>query len=120
MTDWKRPKTIEGTTEQIKTNCGSLYFTLNYEDEKLIEVRATIGKCGVCSNTMLDTVCKLMSITLQSEMPRYKIVQKFRKQFTHEKDKDMTCGQDKFFHEKKEYQSCVDYIAQRVISELDK
>ena len=118
--DWKRPKEIPSNTEMIKTNCGGLYLTLGFEDDKLIEVRATIGKNGTCSNIMLDIICKLMSITLQSEMPRYKIVKKFRKQFSHEKDKDMTCDQDKFFHEEKEYQSCMDYIVKKVIKELDK
>ena len=113
--DWKRPKSIPSETPLIKTHCGGMYLTLGFEDGKLIEVIATIGKNGVCSNIMLDTTCKLMSICLQSQMPRYKICKKFKKQFG-----DLKCGQGKFFHEEKEYYSCVDYVAKRVIAELAK
>ena len=118
-TNWKRPKVIESETPLIKTNCGGLYVILGKEDGKLIEVSATIGKGGTCSNYQLINFCKVISMYLQSPEPRYKIAEKFKKQFASLKDKDTGCGQGKFFHEKEEYQSCEDYIVKRVIKELD-
>lgn len=116
MTDWKRPKTINSKTEKITTQCGSLFLTLGYEDERLIEVSARIGKNGVCPFILLDSFCKAVSMYVQSDHPRYKIVKKFKKQFV-----DMSgCETGKFAHEGKEYNCCIDYIAKRVVSELEK
>ena len=116
---WKRPKTIPSKTEHITTNCGTLHLTIGYDNDKIVEVKGMIGKNGTCANSQLDMICKLISMYLQSPEPRYKICKKFRKQFTYEGDnKDLGCGQDKFWHEKKEYFGCGDYISQRVISEL--
>lgn len=112
-TVFKRPKTIPSKTEHIETSCGTLHLTLGYHEDKLIEVRAMIGKNGTCGNVMLDTIAKLMSITLQSGLAKYKICEKMKKQFC-----EMNCGQDKFKWEEKEYTGCVDYIVKKVIEEL--
>lgn len=105
-TDWKRPKTIDSKTEAIKTECGTIYLTLGYEEDKLIEVRATIGKSGICGNVLLDTVAKLLSMYLQSPEPRYKIISKLRKQFV-----GVICNQGN---------SCVNIISEKVVGELEK
>ena len=75
-TSWKRPKTIPSTTEHIETHEGTLNLTLGYEEDpkRLIEVRGQIGKSGTFSNMLIDTICKLCSMYLQSPEPRYKII----------------------------------------------
>jgi len=112
-TSWKRPKTLPSTTEHIDTQCGTLHFTIVKEDDKLVEVRGMIGKSGTCGNVFLDTICKMVSMYLQSPEPRYKICKKFRKQFV-----DMNCGQGKFVWEGEEYTGCIDYVIKRVVKEL--
>ena len=108
-TEWKRPKSIPSKTHHIETEgCGTLHFTMGWEEEdgRLIEVRATIGKNGICGNILLDTVAKLMSMYLQSPEPRYKIVEKFKRQFVGVK-----CNQGK---------PCIESLAESVIKELEK
>ena len=113
-TNWKRPKVLPSETKEVETSCGHMYFTKCYEDDKLIEVRTTIGKCGTCSNIMLDSFCKLISIILQSEMPRYKTIKKLKKNF-----EGMNCGQP-FKFEGVNYTGCHDYIIKSVVNELEK
>ena len=114
MADWKRPKEIPSNTTRIATECGGLYITKGFEDEKLIEIRGVIGKGGTCPNCQLDNFCRVVSMYLQSPEPRYKIIKKFTKQF-----EGSNCGQP-FIWEEKKYLSCHDYIAQSVIKELEK
>ncbi len=102
--NWKRPKVIPSKTEHIETECGTIHLTFGYEEDKLIEVRCTIGKSGICANVLLDSFAKLVSIALQSQMPRYKICEKLKKQFVGAK-----CNQGV---------SCVDVISQKIINEL--
>ena len=111
--DFKREKVLPSKTYHIPTECGTLHFTACYQDEKLIEIRGLIGKSGICPACQLENFCKAVSIILQSDMPRYKIVQKFKKQFI-----GSNCGQP-FKWEDKTYISCHDYIAQFVVKELD-
>ena len=115
LKEWKRPKELKGHTEKIITEEGTLFFTKNYEDDKLIEVRGWIGRTATLGSIMVDSVCKFISIILQSQMPRYKIVKKFKKQFT-----DMNIGMPTFKHDDKEYGWSVDFIIKQVIEELDK
>ena len=112
--NWKRPKVLPSKTHNIPTQEGNLHLILGYEDDKLVEVRGNIGKAGSYANTLIDTICKLVSMFLQSPTPRYKIVEKFKKQFA-----DMASGLDPFEYEGKKYTCAVDVIAQMVIKELD-
>jgi ribonucleoside-diphosphate reductase alpha chain len=104
MEQWKRPKSIPSQTEKITTQCGSLFLTFGYEGDRLIEVRISIGKSGICANVLLDCFARMISIALQSNMPRCKILKKIKKQFVGVK-----CNQG---------QSCVDIVAERIIKEL--
>lgn len=113
--EWKRPKVLPGNTERIVTREGTLFFTKCYQDDKLIEVRGAIGKNATLAMVLVDTICKLISIILQSKMPRYKVCKKLKKQFA-----DMNLDMDPFTHNDKKYSWSVDYIIKQVIEELDK
>lgn len=118
MTDYKRPKTLESKTENIKTDCGTLNFTKGYDNGKLVEIWAVIGRSGTCSNSLLASFCKVVSMYLQSAHPRYKIVKKFKKQFI-----GSNCGMPFYIKEDKEqvkYCGCIDWIAQNIVEEIDK
>lgn len=117
-TEFKRPKEIPSKTEHIELStegCGTLHLTLGWEEAegRLIEVRCIIGKSGICGNVLLDTIAKLMSMYLQSPEPRYKIVEKFQRQFLPDKKGNrVVCGQG--------LKSCVEEIAERIVKELQK
>lgn len=113
--NWKRPKCIPSITRSIETNEGNLHLIFGFEDEKLIEVRGNIGKAGSFANTLVDTICKLISMYLQSPEPRYKIIKKFKKQF-----EDMEAGIDPFTYEGIKYTCTIDVIVKLVVKELEK
>jgi len=112
--NWKRPKELPETTYHIETMCGTLHFIMAKDDGRLVEVRALIGKSGVCCNIQLENFCRVMSMYLQSPEPRYKFIKKFKKQFV-----GSNCGQP-FLWEKEKYLSCHDLISQWVVRELEK
>lgn len=109
MDTYKRPKEIHSKTENIKLECGTLNLIFGYQEEvegKVIEVRALIGKSGICPAILLDSFSKTLSVLLQSPMPRYKIVEKIKKQFV-----GVTCSQG--------VSCCVNEIAVRLLKELE-
>ena len=112
---WKRPKVLPSKTFKIETHEGNLFLTFVYDDNKLVEVRGMIGKSGTFGNFIIDTICKLISMYLQSPEPRYKILKKFKKQFT-----DMNCGMDYFQFDGQKYLSSIDAIVKLTIKEIDK
>ena len=119
--EFKRDKEIPSKTFHIETNaCGTLHLTLGFQDEKLVEVRAMIGKTGICCNILVESICKILSMFLQTETPRYKIVKKIRKQFLETaKFPGVNCGQG-IIWENKSFGSCVDLIGSSVVAELEK
>jgi len=109
MEMYKRPKEIQSKTENIKLECGTLNLIFGYQEEvegKIIEVRALIGKSGICGAVLLDSFTKALSMLLQSSMPRYKIVKKIKKQYV-----GVICSQGK--------SCCVNEIAVRILKELE-
>lgn len=108
--NWKRPKDLPSKTTHIDlpSECGTLHLIMGYQDEvegRLVEVHPVIGKSGICGNVLLDSLGKAISMYLQSPMPRYKIIEKFKKQFV-----GVVCSQGV---------SCVDIIARKIIEELE-
>ena len=113
MKVWSRPKEMPSTTTHIKTSCGTLNLIFSFRRKRLKEVYAIIGKSGTCANILLSSWCKGISFLLQSPEPRFKIIKKLKKQFI-----ESNCGMHFFIGEKK-YLSCVHYIAEKIIEELE-
>ena len=116
---WKRPKVIPSTTYHIDTNEGCLHLTLGYEEgddgkQRIIEVRGVIGKAGTYSNVWVDTLCKLLSMYIQSPEPRYKFGKKM------ELLSDISMGMETFKWENEKYQSVLDVIVKTVAREIEK
>ena len=117
--DYVRPKEIKSKTEAIKLEgCGTLHLTFGFLDEvddvygRVTEVRAVIGKSGCCPSVLLDGFAKNLSMLLQSPMPRYKIIEKLKKQYYNPKTLEgVSCtGGGK---------SCVSVIAERLLKEME-
>jgi ribonucleoside-diphosphate reductase alpha chain len=61
-----RPKTLKGLTYEIETGCGSLYVTINEDEEgKLVELFPIIGKGGGCAASQCEAIGRMASLAFR-------------------------------------------------------
>lgn len=70
-----REKALYGRTEKVKTGYGSMYVTINEDDEGLVEVFAQIGKSGGFMNSFTESIARLVSMALRSGIPAGDIIE---------------------------------------------
>ena len=99
----KRPMRLSGLTEKIETSCGTLYVTINWNEEgNPVEVFTRIGKAGGCASSQSEALGRLISMALRSGInPNY-----IQKQL-----RGITCHLPKGMGKKK-VSSCADAAAQ--------
>ena len=71
-TEWEtsvRPHTLVGSTTKVNTGHGNMYVTMNYSNDQMYEVFATVGKSGACESATTEAVCRLISTALQYGVP---------------------------------------------------
>ena len=61
----RRPKKTSGTTIKSKTGCGSLFITLNSDEEGLFEIFTNLGKAGGCPSQS-EATARILSVALRS------------------------------------------------------
>jgi ribonucleoside-diphosphate reductase alpha chain len=59
-----RPKTTTGSTTKAKTGCGSLFVTINRDEETLFEVFTNLGKAGGCPSQS-EATARILSVALR-------------------------------------------------------
>jgi ribonucleoside-diphosphate reductase alpha chain len=103
QTPKKRPSRLSGFTEKIETSCGTLYVTINWNEEgKPFEVFTRIGKAGGCASSQSEAMGRLISMALRSGIEPRHIIKQLR---------GITCHLPKGMGKNK-VSSCADAAAQ--------
>ena len=73
-----RPNITAGTTRRIRTGEGSLYITINKDENGLCEVFTTIGKAGGNAAAQSEAISRLISLALRSGIDPNAIIKQLK------------------------------------------
>ncbi len=73
-----RPHTTMGSTRRIRTGEGTLYITINEDENGLCEVFTTIGKAGGNAAAQSEAISRLISLALRSGIDPNAIVKQLK------------------------------------------
>jgi len=100
----ERKEVLYGQTQKVKTGCGSLYITINKdEDGKPIEIFMRLGKAGGCASSQSEALGRLLTMLLRLGASIPQIVKQLR---------GIGCHQPIFVSDGIKNLSCADGVAQ--------
>lgn len=74
-----RPEVVAGATYKIKTGYGTMFVTINHDEEgRPFEVFATIGKAGGFFAAKSEAICRLVSLALRSGIPAETVIDQIK------------------------------------------
>jgi ribonucleoside-diphosphate reductase alpha chain len=75
----ERPITVSGVTERVRTGHGTMFVTVNFDDEgSPFELFTTLGKAGGCDSAQLDAISRMVSLALRSNVDPDEILDNLR------------------------------------------
>ncbi len=99
-----RPKVLDGRTIKMETGCGTLYITINEDQDGFFELFSTMGKAGGCAASQCEAIGRLVSLAWRSSIPTEEMVKQLSGICCH---KQVGVGNDKIL-------SCADAIAKAI------
>jgi len=73
-----RPNTTVGSTRRIRTGEGTLYITINEDENGLCEIFTTIGKAGGNAAAQSEAISRLISLSLRSGVDPNAIIKQLK------------------------------------------
>ena len=75
----RRPASVRGLTDRVRTGHGNLYITINFDEEAHpFEVFTALGKAGGCDSAQLEAISRLASLALRSGIDPTQVVEQLR------------------------------------------
>ena len=75
----QRPVTVGGVTERVRTGHGTMFVTINFDEQASpFEIFTTLGKAGGCDSAQLEAISRLVSLALRSGIDPGEIVEQLQ------------------------------------------
>jgi len=79
LTPRKRPQSIRGVTERVRTGHGNMYVTINFDEaDTPFELFGNLGKAGGCDSAQLEAISRLVSLALRSGIEPATVIDQLR------------------------------------------
>ena len=79
LTPRKRPQSIRGVTERVRTGHGNMYVTINFDEaDTPFELFGNLGKAGGCDSAQLEAISRLVSLALRSGIEPSTVIEQLR------------------------------------------
>ena len=102
----KRPEVLPSRTHEKATNCGNLYVTVVFLNEKPYEVKIFMGKGGNCAFAFCEAIGNVITRGIQKGHSMEELIKCFA---------DINCG-----NPKDDIKSCADAVAQILTDYIEK
>ena len=100
----KRPFKLIGTTYRMQTGCGSIYVTINENEQGLFELFTKMGKAGGCAASQSEAIGRMVSLAWRSSIDARQVIRQLR---------GISCHSPFGFGENKVL-SCADAVARAI------